>query len=403
MINKFLNAAKYPVRKYREHRYEARLRAAMPDYARAFLENDEKALLGEDRGATSAVSEVLAWLLRAQANSASADGGVARHFSLVSGWATSYPETTGYIVPTLIDEGRLSGNSNLMADARRMLDWLVSIQFPEGGIQGGVIGEAPRVPVTFNTGQVLIGLAAGASYFKDAKYLDAMRRAGTWLRDSQDADGCWRRFATPFAKRGEKAYETHVSWGLFEADRVDPTMGFGESGLRQVQWALLCQHENGWFERCCLSEDDRPLTHTLGYVLRGLLEAHRWRQSKEILDAAHKTGRGLLRCIDHNGRLPARLDSNWQSAASYVCLTGTSQVSTCWMMLYELSGDTEYLAAARRANQFVRRTIARGIHPGIDGGIRGSYPVSGDYGRYEFLNWAAKFTVDANRRELTLT
>lgn len=390
------------VRSWRQQRLEERLRASLHPFARTLLEQDERLILGEDLGPAACIDHTINWLLRAQEHSKSADGGVARHFSLVDGWGASYPETTGYIIPTLIEEGKFSDDGRLFDSAQRMLDWLVSIQFPEGGIQGGVIGEQPRVPVTFNTGQVLIGLAAGALHFGEQRYITAMHRAASWLRDTQDADGCWRRHSTPFAKGGDKAYETHVSWGLFEAARVDPDQGYGEAGLRQITWALGCQRDNGWFENCCLSDNQRPLTHTIGYVLRGFLEAHRWRPSTPVLDACQKTAKSLIACIDENGRLPARLDSHWQPAASYVCLTGTVQIAICWMMLYEFTKDESYLSAARRATSYVRRTIVTGIHPGVDGAIRGSFPVSGDYGRYQFLNWAAKFTIDANRKELTL-
>ena len=91
-----------------------------------------------------------------------------------------------------------------------MLDWFTLIQFPEGGFQGGLVTHEPRIPVTFNTGQILLGLASGAVWFGEEKYLDAMHRAARWLAATQDADGCWRKFPTPFAAPGEKTYETHV-------------------------------------------------------------------------------------------------------------------------------------------------------------------------------------------------
>ena len=68
--------------------------------------------------------------------------------------------------------------------------------------------------MTFNTGQILLGLAAGVAEFGD-QYRESMEQAAQWLVDTQDPDGCWRKHSTPFAKAGEKAYETHVSWGLF--------------------------------------------------------------------------------------------------------------------------------------------------------------------------------------------
>src|SRR3546814_21159950 len=40
--------------------------------------------------------------------------------------------------------------------------------------------------------------------------------------------------------------------------------------------------------------------------------------------------------------------------------------------------------------------------PDTSGGVKGAFPVDGDYGAFEYLNWAAKFTIDANRKELAL-
>src|ERR1044071_9673228 len=130
----------------------------LPAPARALRRIDHRGLPATDPGRDVASREVLAWLSRAQDRSKSQDGGVARHFSLLDGWSPSYPETTGYIIPTLLQ----TGTTDATARARRMLDWLVAIQFPEGGFQGGIVNQTPRMPVTFNTGQILIGLAAGA-------------------------------------------------------------------------------------------------------------------------------------------------------------------------------------------------------------------------------------------------
>ena len=343
------------------------------------------------------------WLCLGQDQSASADGGVARHFSLVDGWSPSYPEATGFIVPTLLKEAALTRDANLKRRVERMLDWFVAIQHADGGFQGGMIGAIPNVPVTFNTGQILLGLCAGATEFADPRYLAALRRAADWLVQSQDPDGAWRRHPTPFAQPGEKAYETHVSWGLFEAERVVPGRDYGASGLRQVQWALTKQHANGWFADCCLDEPGKPLTHTLGYVLRGVLEAHRLAPSGELLSAADRTGRALLALIDSQGRLAGRYDSHWRPAAPWVCLTGSVQIAKCWLMLAGYTSDASYISAARRANAFVRRTILTDAEPGVAGGVRGSWPVSGAYGRYQFLSWAAKFMIDANRAEMELS
>ena len=383
-------------------KHQFTLHPSLTELAKRELKSDMLRLPRQDPGPEAVIASCTAWLCMAQDKSASNDGGVARDFSLEKGWASSYPETTGYIIPTMIALAHRNGDAALHARARRMLDWCVAIQFADGGFQGGKIDAMPRVPVTFNTGQILIGLAAGAAEYRSAAYLDAMHRAASWLRDSQDADGCWRKFSTPFAKQGDKAYETHVSWGLFEAERVAPGHGYGAAGLRQVEWALTQQQANGWFASNCLNDVDKPLTHTIGYVLRGVIEGHLSSGRADLLAAAVRTANSLLGAIGAGGYLPGRLNRHFGPAAKYVCLTGSVQIAHCFFLLYRLTGDDRYLAAGRKLTAFVRRTVRLDGADGRTGGVKGSYPVNGEYGQWQYLNWAAKFCIDANLLELQL-
>jgi Squalene-hopene cyclase C-terminal domain len=373
----------------------------LPALAKQERRRDRGGSLEADPGHERVIRAGIEWLGRAQDESRSADGGVARDYSLITGWATSYPETTGYIVPTMLDFATRHENPSARERARRMLDWLVEIQLPGGGFQGGRIDSKPVVPVTFNTGQILLGLAAGQVEFGD--YEEPMVRAADWLVSSQDEDGCWRRHPTPFAARGEKAYETHVAWGLFEADRVVPERGYGDAGLRQVRWALTKQRANGWFESCCLDDPTRPLTHTLGYTLRGVLEAYRSSGDSSLLEAARRTGDGLLGALRQDGGLPGRLRPDWSPGVDWVCLTGSAQVAHCWLLLYQWTSKADYREAAVRANAFVRRTIRVDGPPDTRGGVKGSFPVDGDYGRYQYLNWAVKFVIDSTQLECEVT
>ena len=369
----------------------------LPEPAKTERRRDSLGLAAQDPGIDRAIDEGVAWLCRAQDCSASADGGVARHYSLVTGWGTSYPETTGYIVPTLLAYARLRHDQHIRQRARRMLDWLVSLQQPGGGFQGGAIGSTPLVPVTFNTGQILLGLASGAREFW--QYREPMRRAADWLVKTQDPDGCWRKYPTPFAAPGEKSYETHVAWGLLEAARIEPARGYAEAALANIQWALRCQRENGWFENCCLTNPSEPLTHTLGYALRGVIEAYRFTNDGFYLKAAQKTADGLLPAIRNDGFLPGRLDRNWRATVEWACLTGSVQIAYCWLMLYQYTGDTRYRHAAYAVNRFVRRTMKVDGSPETSRAIKGSFPVSGQYGTYQYPNWACKFFVDSNMLE----
>jgi len=377
----------------------------LPAEARRLRNADHEGVPAPDPGPDVVEPLLLDWLRAAQDYSSSRDGGAARDYSLINGWASSYPETSGYIVPTLIEAGKRLGDEDLLRRARRMLDWLIGIQFPEGGFQGGTIGASPVVPVTFNTGQILMGLAAGAREW-GAPYDERMHRAARWLVETVDEDGCWRRFPTPFAAFGEKVYETHVSWGLIEAARASEDSHaaalYAETARRNCLWALTHQRPNGWFDKCCLEQPEAPLTHTIGYAIRGLLEVHAYTRHASLLSAAQLTGRAIAKQVRPDGYLAGRLASDWRPAVEWVCLTGSAQIGHALLLLYVETGEEDLRDAGRRLLAYVRRTVPLVGQIGVRGGVKGSHPVDGGYGTYEFLNWAAKFLVDGCSYERTL-
>jgi hypothetical protein len=368
---------------------------SLPAEAKAEARRDARVTRPRDPGIDASVEAALDWLGAAQDHSTSRDGGIARHYSFLSGWGASYPETSGYIVPTLLrgQPGRV--NAPHRERARAVLNWLMSIQLPGGGFQGGVIGQEPVVPVTFNTGQILIGLASGVAELGEA-YRPSMVAAADWLVNTQDDDGAWRSYPTPFAEPGEKVYETHVAWGLLEAARVEPNGGYGDAAMRNIRWALTKQRPNGWFADCCLTEPTHPLTHTLGYALRGVIEGYRFSGEAVFLDAAIRTAAGAMSALAANGFLPGRLRRDWSGAVTWACLTGSAQIAHCWLLLHQITGDEKFRDAARRTNAYVRARVRVDGAPEVRGGVKGSFPVDGEYGQFEYLNWACKFFIDAN-------
>jgi hypothetical protein len=377
-----------------------RLRYGLSRWARAEMRRERAESLPEPT-IHDALFEAVRWIKRAQDSSLTKDGGVARHYCLVTGWGPSYPETTGYIVPTFIREAHIFGDFELLERAERMLRWLIKIQLPTGAFQGGTVHDIPVVPVTFNTAQILLGLAAGIQEFGSA-YKKPMFAAADWLVRTQDADGCWRRHNSPFAFSGDKTYDAHASWGLFEAARVEPSRGYAEAAMRNLNWAISHQNEDGWFANCCLSDPTNPLTHTLGYMLRGLVEGYFFTGDKGILSAALRTAHGALKSLREDGFLPGRVDDSWRASVSWSCLTGTEQLAICWFLLFGETNDVRFRDAALRANRFVRRTVRVDGPPETCGAVKGSYPVSGDYLRYRYPNWACKFFIDAQRLEQEL-
>ena len=128
-----------------------------------------KAILNtaKDMSDLQVLNLLIAWIGLAQDSNVAGDNGVSRDFSLLHGWGYSYPETTGYIIETFINSDKyLKSNVNLDR-AQKMTDWLISIQLESGGFTGSTIDQIQKhpLPVVFNTGQILIGLAASFAQF----------------------------------------------------------------------------------------------------------------------------------------------------------------------------------------------------------------------------------------------
>jgi hypothetical protein len=193
----------------------------------------------------------------------------------------------------------------------------------------------------------------------------------------------------------DRTYDTHVAWALLEAAHVAPDAGYEIAARANVEWAIGKQRANGWIEECCLTSPDAPLTHTLGYALRGIVEAHRFFDDHSLLDAARRTADGILSALRDDGSLPGQLLADWSSGASWVCLTGSVQVAHCWLLLYRITGEHRYLEAGRAANRFVRRTMRCAGNPDKVGAIKGSFPVHGGYMTHRYPNWACKFFIDS--------
>src|SRR5258708_15678913 len=122
------------------------------------------------------------------------DGGIAAYYSLLTGYSESYPEVTGYIIPTLYDFGHLTGNPAARHAAYLAADWLLSLQMTSGAFPGGLHRSESRrdhdaQPSVFNTGQSLQGLVRAHAETKNPEIMKRAVAAGNWLAATQQSDG----------------------------------------------------------------------------------------------------------------------------------------------------------------------------------------------------------------------
>lgn len=329
----------------------------------------------------------MAWLALAQDQTG--NGGVSAGFGRL-GWLPDYPETTGYIIPTFLDYFRLSGESVFLERAKEMGDYELGIQTEAGAIPGGF--SEPRVPYVFDTGQVIFGWLALFQETDNPKYLLAARVAGDWLLSVQASNGSWPRCDYADSAR---TYHARVAWALAALGQVSHEPRYIEAARRQVDWTIGNQKANGWFALAELRGNCFPVTHTIAYTIRGVLECGISLQEKRFISAARRSADTFLDVQLQDGSLYGAYDSTWKPTVKWRCMAGCAQMSLAWLRLYELTDDARYMIAAQRMNVFLRQTQHLKTRDPVRGAIKGSWPVYGGYLGAMYPNWATKFFADA--------
>jgi folate-dependent phosphoribosylglycinamide formyltransferase PurN len=336
------------------------------------------------------------WLKRAQ--DATGDGGVAGRYHLRDGYTSSYPETTGYIVPTFLRLEEELHEAEFHERAGRAVEFLLRVQLPGGAFPGGEIAENRSEPSPFNTAQIMHGLQAWAKRTSDERCISSLARAGEWLCNIQDRDGAWSRH---FYLGVPTTYSAHLTCWLADAGIYLHRDRFLDAASRHLDWVMQWYDaKHDWFDRCGFGEEDhrtrRSVTHTIAYTIAGVLRTAELLGSREAQQAAQAAARAAARRLELSRRLPGILDHRWRGLADFTCLTGNAQMSLIWLAMYRHSGDARLLSAALKAIDIVKRAQpVTHKTPGIRGGIAGSHPVWGNYITHAFPNWAAKYFIDA--------
>lgn len=365
------------------------------------------------RASGDTLNSLLRWILDAQ----QPDGGIAAYYSLLRGYSESYPEVTGYIVPTLYNFARTTGDDSAVAAAERAARWLLSLQMPTGafpgglrdgltgGLHGGLHGDEAQ-PSVFNTGQILQGLVRAHVETNCVEILQSAVAAGDWLIKSQQADGSW---SGPAAYQNvAHTYYSMVAWALAElSKRVanchrENSLRYGLSAERNLDWVLSHFRPSGWIDGINLQGHPDYL-HFIAYVLQGVLESAVLRHRNDAIEAVAKSSWVLLRKFETNKYLPGAYDTDFKNGQRFTCLTGNAQMSCVWLRLFEVTDDLRYLNAALKMNEMLKQLIPVHGRRGIFGGVSGSYPIWGRYQPLRYISWGCKFFADALLLEQRLT
>ena len=270
----------------------------------------------------------------------------------------SYPEVTGYYIPTLIKWGYRDL-------AISYAKWLVSIQKEDGSWYD----TDNMDPYVFDTAQILKGLIEIRNIYP--KVDENIKKGAEYILSNIDGEG---RLNTP-SKDCWPADENICSElihlyclsPLIEASKI-----LGNEKYKEMAYKVLEYYKKNCYEKII---NFSLLSHFYAYVMEGLLDLG----EKEIVGIAMAK---LKKVLDEKGYVPAYNDVSW------VCSTGLFQLAVVWYKMGDLaSGDKAFEYACRLQNE--------------TGGWFGSYLVGGSSGEdntyfpVSEISWANKYFLDA--------
>jgi hypothetical protein len=167
------------------------------------------------------------------------------------------------------------------------------------------------------------------------------------------------------------------------------------AAIKNLDWALSQQRENGWFDSASFAPGIAPLTHTIGYAVEGMLEAGALLNEEKYVSSALQSARALLGLQRSDGSLAGTYGPDWQASVQWSCLVGNAQIAIIWLRIFKLTNEQAYQGALNRITIFLASCLdMTAKDPGIRGGISGSQPIYGGYLPFTYPNWAAKFMAD---------
>jgi hypothetical protein len=307
------------------------------------------------------------------------------------GWSAAYPETTGYIIETLLDYHTLTGEQWLFDYSKNAADWICTLQKKNGALPGG-LGENGEESV-FNTGMMLFGLVRIFEKIQDEKYKIVIEKAVNWLLSILEKDGSWQKGA--YVNDYVPSYYTRVVWAILKANSI----------LKNDKITILMQHaldfykakvnENGTVQHWAFEKNKPAFTHTIAYTQRGFLEAGILLNDEKSIEIAKHISLIISDLFEKNKKIAGTYDEFWQGDYSFICNTGNAQLSLNAARIYEYTGEVFYLYLAKKTFQTVENAPSRIPIKGFYGSIQGSSPYWGKYIKFAAPNWAAKFWLDA--------
>lgn len=308
--------------------------------------------------------------------------------SMKGTWGPVYPETTGYLVPTLLDYAAYFDDRKVKKVALKQLSYFKSIQNEDGSFRQSA---EKAEPIIFDTAQILFGLLRIASEVEAPnEVLHMIIEAVDWLGVQLDDQGLFTDYN--YVDDFNPAYYTRVAWAMASSELIKYSKP--RTKTKKLIWRLASlELENHFFRDAGFHSEEPALTHTLAYTLRGLWECGELLNDRKLKKKVRQSMNALNERIQEKGKVAGSYNENWTGDYSFLCSTGNAQLALLSLLMYERSGFKKNLANVELLLQPLLKA-QRGLSLN-SGAIPSSIPMRGKYQRMKYTNWTQKFFCDA--------
>lgn len=324
------------------------------------------------------------WLLTSQ--KVWLNKGYSHSYHLFYEWQEPYPETTGYIIPTLLKAYQRYGIQEFYTSVKIATMWLKKIQNDDGSFN-----DLQRNTQVFDTGQILIGFNYLYEFFPEFEIEQYLIQCATWLCQVQNDDGSFQKCAY---NNIPHTYYSRVGAALIQAGNLLNNQDFVRCGQKNITWTINQQRENGFFKYASFHFTP-PYLHTIIYTLEGLLEAYKILKHNNILDS-------ILLCSDKLLEISGSRDlilfsqyhEDYEPANREKCLTGIAQWAGVCFDIFVITNNEKYYHEALKNIYYLKSKQIFSSDQNLNGGLPGSLPINGQYLKFAIPNWGVKFFID---------
>jgi hypothetical protein len=313
--------------------------------------------------------------------------GSSAYANVLGRWGKPYPETTGYLIPTLINCASILNDDYWRTLAIQQVYYFKSIQNKDGWF----IEAHEKTPLVFDNAQILLGICEMYLKGADEASMVDFKKCYNNIIEALDEEGFF--VSHNFTKNYNPSYYARIVWALLLAEK---TFGLEPNKKTRTLYQRLAklQNDNLSFKDAAFAPGEPVYTHTLVYTVRGLWESAYLLDDQPMIKQMEFTVDYLNSIIDNNSNtLAGFYDQQWNGNYRFICTVGNCQLVNLELLMYTRNGDSSRLIYVEHLLRPVLRS-QRKYGPNA-GAVPSSIPFFGPYQRFKYTNWTQKFYLDS--------